>query len=113
MVSVIQNVKVRYPAQPFLYDGHHPHFATPDPRDLPCRDRTEGSAPGRNPMNPDELRENLVGAWRLVSYRATAVDNGEVVEPFGPRPQGLITYTPSGHMSAQIMRPLRPRFRRG
>ncbi|MCX4579413.1 lipocalin-like domain-containing protein [Streptomyces sp. NBC_01571] len=64
-------------------------------------------------MNPDELRETLVGAWRLVSYRATAVDDGEVVQPFGPRPQGLITYTPSGHMSAQIMRPLRPRFRQG
>ncbi|MER7676093.1 lipocalin-like domain-containing protein [Streptomyces sp. NPDC096934] len=64
-------------------------------------------------MNPDALREHLVGAWRLVSYRATAVDGGEVVEPFGPRPQGLITYTPSGHMSAQIMRPLRPRFRWG
>ncbi|MFD8424420.1 lipocalin-like domain-containing protein [Streptomyces sp. NPDC059466] len=63
-------------------------------------------------MNPDELRENLVGAWRLVSYRATAVDDGEVVEPFGPRPRGLITYTPGGHMTAQIMHPLRPRFRR-
>ncbi|MEU1529722.1 lipocalin-like domain-containing protein [Streptomyces fagopyri] len=64
-------------------------------------------------MNPDELRKDLAGAWRLVSYRATAVDDGEVVEPFGPRPQGLITYTPGGHMSAQIMRPLRPRFRHG
>lgn len=64
-------------------------------------------------MNPDELREALVGAWRLVSYEATDVDGGEVVEPYGPHPQGLITYTPGGHMSAQIMRPLRPRFRRG
>ncbi|WP_406502484.1 lipocalin-like domain-containing protein [Streptomyces sp. NBC_01602] len=64
-------------------------------------------------MNPDELRKTLVGAWRLVSYKATAVDDGNVIEPFGPQPQGLITYTPSGHMSAQIMRPLRPRFRQG
>src|SRR4051812_32404254 len=63
-------------------------------------------------MKSEELREALVGAWRLVSYEATAVDGGEVVEPFGPRPQGLITYTASGHMAAQVMRPMRPRFRR-
>lgn len=64
-------------------------------------------------MNPDELRKALLGAWRLVSYRATAVEGGDVVEPFGSRPQGLIMYTPGGHMSAQIMRPGRPAFREG
>src|SRR3954471_20234651 len=64
-------------------------------------------------MNPGELRKALLGAWRLVSYKATAVEDGGVVEPFGPRPQGLIVYTPSGHMSAQIMRPGRPAFREG
>lgn len=39
-------------------------------------------------MAPDELRESLIGAWRLVSYAATDVATGEVVEPFGPRPRG-------------------------
>jgi lipocalin-like protein len=62
-------------------------------------------------MTPDALREALVGAWRLVSYKATAVDDGQVVEPFGAQPRGLITYTPGGHMSAQIMHPARPDFR--
>ncbi|MDX3761882.1 lipocalin-like domain-containing protein [Streptomyces mirabilis] len=64
-------------------------------------------------MTPEELRSALVGAWRLVSYEATDIDGGDVIEPFGPRPQGLILYTPSGHMSAQIMHPERPHFRQG
>jgi hypothetical protein len=64
-------------------------------------------------MTPDGLRNALVGAWRLVSYGAAGIGNGDVIEPFGPQPQGLITYTPSGHMSVQIMRPERPDFRQG
>jgi hypothetical protein len=64
-------------------------------------------------MTPDELRDSLIGAWRLVSYEATDVGSGDVVEPFGPRPRGLITYTPGGQMSAQIMRVGRPDFRQG
>ncbi|MGW3246265.1 lipocalin-like domain-containing protein [Streptomyces sp. NPDC001070] len=64
-------------------------------------------------MTPDELRNSLIGAWRLVSYEATDVVGGDVVEPFGPRPRGLITYTPGGQMSAQIMRVDRPDFRQG
>jgi hypothetical protein len=63
-------------------------------------------------MTPEELRSTLVGAWRLVSYRATDVETGEVVEPFGTPPRGLIVYTPDGHVSAQIMRADRPAFRR-
>ncbi|MET8330896.1 lipocalin-like domain-containing protein [Streptomyces sp. NPDC005181] len=64
-------------------------------------------------MTPDELRNALVGAWRLVSYTATDIENGGVIEPFGPQPQGLIMYTTSGRMSAQIMRTRRPHFRQG
>jgi hypothetical protein len=64
-------------------------------------------------MAPDELRGVLVGAWRLISYRAANVETGAVVEPFGQRPDGLIVYSPDGHMSAQIMRPGRPAFQRG
>ncbi|MEU4098254.1 lipocalin-like domain-containing protein [Streptomyces sp. NPDC026673] len=64
-------------------------------------------------MTPDELRDSLVGAWRLISYEATDVRNGDVVEPFGSRPEGQILYTPGGRMSAQIMRGGRPAFRRG
>ncbi|MEU7631511.1 lipocalin-like domain-containing protein [Nocardia sp. NPDC049220] len=64
-------------------------------------------------MTRDELRNILVGAWRLVSYKATDIESGEVVTPFGSRPRGLIMYTADGHMSAQIMHPERPNFRAG
>jgi hypothetical protein len=64
-------------------------------------------------MTPDALRAALIGAWRLVSYEATDIETGQVVEPFGPRPRGLITYGRDGHMSAQIMRIGRPEFRHG
>ena len=64
-------------------------------------------------MTPEELRDTLVGAWRLVSYMATDIESGEIVEPFGPRPRGIIVYSADGHMSAQIMRPDRPAFHGG
>ncbi|WP_034262678.1 lipocalin-like domain-containing protein [Actinospica robiniae] len=62
-------------------------------------------------MTPDELRSALVGAWRLVSFKATALDTGDVVEPFGARARGILIYTADAQMSAQIMRPDRPEFR--
>ncbi|MEU2618253.1 lipocalin-like domain-containing protein [Streptomyces sp. NPDC007157] len=58
----------------------------------------------------DEVREKLLGAWRLMSYTATSVD-GEVISPLGPTPYGLIVYTPQGHMSAQLGRGDRPPLR--
>ena len=51
----------------------------------------------------------LVGAWELVSFEATAPD-GAVSYPFGPDAIGLIVYTESGHMSAAIAVADRPSF---
>lgn len=49
------------------------------------------------------LREQLIGAWRLVSIE-TAKANGEVIYPFyGRHPEGLIVYDRSGWMSVQIV----------
>jgi hypothetical protein len=79
----------------------------------PCRSggasRTSDTSEEHD-MTPDELRNALVGAWRLVSYEAAGIGN----EPFGPQPRGAHhVHTPSGHMSAQIMHPERPNFRQG
>lgn len=63
-------------------------------------------------MTPQELRRTLAGAWSLVSYQATDVETGGVVEPYGPHPRGLIMYTQNGRMAAQIMNPGRPRFQK-
>jgi hypothetical protein len=51
----------------------------------------------------EEVRRKLLGAWQLVSYTAVSTD-GDVVQPLGPTPYGLIVYTPEGYMSAQLGR---------
>ncbi|MBY8880308.1 lipocalin-like domain-containing protein [Actinacidiphila acidipaludis] len=57
----------------------------------------------------NDLRERLLGAWRLVSY--VAVDeSGDRAYPLGEDAEGLIVYTPQGWMSAQLMRRDRSRF---
>jgi hypothetical protein len=59
------------------------------------------------------LRERLIGAWKLVSYRENPVDGSQPFEPLGPDPQGIIMYTPDGYMSAQLAKPDRPHFTSG
>src|SRR5262245_15542217 len=57
-----------------------------------------GQAPGK-----------FVGVWKLISFeqRTTA---GEVSHPMGQKPVCRLTYDASGHMSAQLMLPDRPKF---
>ena len=48
-------------------------------------------------------KEQLVGAWRLVSIE-TIRSNGEVIFPFyGKHPEGILMYDGSGWMSVQIV----------
>ena len=50
-----------------------------------------------------DARDQLAGAWRLVSVE-TIRPGGEVIYPFyGKHPQGLIVYDRSGWMSVQIV----------
>jgi long-chain acyl-CoA synthetase len=56
------------------------------------------------------LKEQLVGAWTLISYVLRDIETGAESHPFGERPLGLILYTPDGYMSAQLQRPDRVRF---
>jgi hypothetical protein len=55
-------------------------------------------------------RDDILGAWLLASYTADAA--GEVSQPLGPDPQGIIMYTADGYMSAQLMRRDRPAYDR-
>jgi hypothetical protein len=56
-------------------------------------------------MAEPNIRERLVGCWRLVAYRVTAAEGGEAEHPLGTSPLGTILYTPDGYMSAQLARP--------
>lgn len=65
-------------------------------------------------MNSEQaaLMKQLAGVWRLQSseFRATG---GEVLYPFGDDAFGVVVFSESGYMSAQIMRRGRPGFASG
>lgn len=59
--------------------------------------------PGEKPT-----RQEIVGAWHLVSIDYSG-PNGALADPvFGPNPQGIIIYEQSGWMSVQIVTANRP-----
>jgi hypothetical protein len=59
-----------------------------------------------------ELAAALLGGWRLVRWTTEYPATGRVPQPFGPAPEGLLTYTADGCMSAAMQRPSRPRLSR-
>lgn len=48
--------------------------------------------------------EDLVGAWKLVSWRIDYSDGRPTSYPFGEDAEGLIMYTPNGYMNALLHR---------
>lgn len=60
-----------------------------------------------------KLPDQLIGAWKLVSYVEKPTDGSEPFYPLGEKPKGIIMYTPDGYMSAQLERPDRPSFASG
>jgi hypothetical protein len=61
----------------------------------------------------ENLRDQLIGAWKLVSCVEKPVDGSAPRYPLGENAQGIIMYTPDGYMSAQLMRPGRREFASG
>ncbi|HGL6718156.1 lipocalin-like domain-containing protein [Burkholderia contaminans] len=64
-------------------------------------------------MLASQLREQLVGAWRLVSYEIRPRDGSAITYPLGRDARGWILYTPDGYMSAQLMAAGRPPYADG
>ncbi len=52
--------------------------------------------------------KDLLGAWRLVSWSLVYADGRAPEYPMGEDAQGIIMYTPDGHVSATLMRKSRP-----
>jgi hypothetical protein len=48
----------------------------------------------------EKLRDQLIGAWKLVSYVEEPGAGSAPFHPMGERPKGIIMYTPDGYMSA-------------
>ena len=59
------------------------------------------------------LRDQLIGAWKLISYEERPVDGSPSFYPMSEKPMGIIMYTPDGFMSAQLMKPDRKPFASG
>ncbi len=57
-----------------------------------------------------DLRAFINGTWILESYQSYSIDGSDARHPMGSDVKGTILYTADGYMSAQIMRPDRPRF---
>jgi hypothetical protein len=67
------------------------------------------SAQGPKKFAVRKPSDEFVGAWKLLSFsRRTAA--GEITYPLGEHPEGRLTYDAMGRMSAQLMRPDRPKF---
>lgn len=49
------------------------------------------------------MNDDFIGNWQLIDYVTTLAD-GKRIEPLGPLPYGLGTYTDAGFMSAHLMR---------
>jgi hypothetical protein len=56
-----------------------------------------------------QLRDRLVGAYRLVSYQRKLVATGETEDLLGKAPTGYIIYTRGGRMMAFFASDVRPR----
>ena len=56
------------------------------------------------------LRDQIIGAWKLISYQELPVDGSPSFYPMGEKAVGIIMYTADGFMSAQFMEPDRKLF---
>ncbi len=48
------------------------------------------------------LKNELFGAWRLLSYIKIPIDGGDSYFPLGKSPKGILLYNPEGFMSLHI-----------
>jgi hypothetical protein len=48
------------------------------------------------------LKNEIIGAWKLLSYIEVPVGGEEYLFPLGTNPKGLLIFSPDGSMSVQI-----------
>ena len=52
----------------------------------------------------DDLRTNLIRAWKLQTYETRSIDGSNVTYPLCVDAQGIIVYTPDGYMAIDAAR---------
>lgn len=72
---------------------------------------TMAFAAGATPAPAQTIAAQIVGDWKLTSYvtqRGVARD-----EPYGPKPDGFLTFSAGGRFTLQILRPDLPKIASG
>lgn len=54
-------------------------------------------------MTKEQAFQKLIGTWSLVSTHAIRMKDGKLINYYGTKPSGVLTYDKSGHVQAQIM----------
>jgi hypothetical protein len=68
-------------------------------------------APSTFGQTESEIRERILGTWKLVSMEETMKDGTTRPFPsFGPHAKGFLMYQRDGYMCAQIVNPDRPKW---
>ncbi len=47
--------------------------------------------------------DDLLGTWRMISWKKESVATGETVDALGPDPHGFITYTADGRVTVIVV----------
>lgn len=59
-----------------------------------------------------EVKQRLVGTWKVVSSQRTLKNGKKAFDPaLGPHGIGFLIYSPDGHMCAELMNPDRPTWK--
>ena len=64
---------------------------------------------GSTTPSVNDLRERILGTWRMLSWKRTLVPSGEQSDALGPNPFGYINYAPDGRVMVFVLKSGRPR----
>jgi hypothetical protein len=59
--------------------------------------------------NAAALRDQLIGTWRMLSWKRIIADTGEERDALGPNPFGYINYSADGRLMVFVLKSGRPR----
>src|SRR5215212_476669 len=62
------------------------------------------------PAQTGSAKDQLVGTWKLVSWKIDLGDGKVADSPYGASPAGWIMYQPDGHVCVMVARADRPKF---
>lgn len=63
------------------------------------------------PQPVPDLRNRLLGTWRMLAWKRILVPSGEESDALGPSPFGYINYAPDGRLMVFVLKSGRPKPR--